>query len=332
MAWEDLKSECLQIKLWLLEVINNAIASLMERSISEFTKIEYLLVGLIAIALVMLLARAVRSIHTKSISFWKIAAIPIAVVLIYGAFFCMLVWNVSLAALPELIRKGEFGDSFGTLNALFSGLAFAGVVITLLMQKADLAVTRNQTNKQQIESQFYSILNLQQQVIQGFDLHLGSGTSRAKTVQGRDCFREWRRKLKSRYEDLEHDYPKPIEVSIAAYDSVLRSHLGDLGLYFRSLYNVFRFIEGVELSEQKKYSVIVRSLLSDYELLFLFYNCLSMKGERFMRFAKAYSLFDNLNVQLLMDLEDVTAMGPDVYGENSEALAILTHFNSQPLG
>lgn len=33
---------------------------------------------------------------------------------------------------------GTFGDSFGALNALFSGLAFAGVIITILIQKSEL--------------------------------------------------------------------------------------------------------------------------------------------------------------------------------------------------
>lgn len=35
-------------------------------------------------------------------------------------------------------RRGEFGDMFGGLNALFSGLAFAGVVYALLLQRKDL--------------------------------------------------------------------------------------------------------------------------------------------------------------------------------------------------
>ncbi|HAB16603.1 MAG TPA: hypothetical protein PLX89_11895 [Verrucomicrobiota bacterium] len=34
--------------------------------------------------------------------------------------------------------RGQFGDMFGGLNALFSGLAFAGVVYALLLQRRDL--------------------------------------------------------------------------------------------------------------------------------------------------------------------------------------------------
>ena len=37
---------------------------------------------------------------------------------------------------------GEFGDLFGGLNTLFSGLAFAGVIITVYMQMEELKLTR----------------------------------------------------------------------------------------------------------------------------------------------------------------------------------------------
>lgn len=35
-------------------------------------------------------------------------------------------------------RRGQFGDMFGALNTLFSGLAFAGVLATIAMQRRDL--------------------------------------------------------------------------------------------------------------------------------------------------------------------------------------------------
>lgn len=43
-------------------------------------------------------------------------------------------------------KSGTFGDTFGALNALFSGLAFAGVIVTILIQ-------RNELNNQRIELQ-----------------------------------------------------------------------------------------------------------------------------------------------------------------------------------
>jgi hypothetical protein len=297
---------------------------ILSKSISDLDFIAYvcLLGALLLAGLVMF--RIIKKIHARLVSFWKIILILSAVFLIYGLFFMALIWNVPIGGIPDKVRDGTFGDSFGTLNALFSGLAFSGVLITLLMQRIDLSEARQQNAKQQTESQFYNLLNLQQQVIQGFDLHLEIGRSSPKTVQGRDCFRNWRKKLTQRYKPNMFIGKAPGEASMAAYHSVLQSHLGDLGLYFRSLYAVFRFIETADPKDRKHFAVVVRSLLSDYELVFLFYNCLSEKGGKFMIYAEKYALFDNLDVGLLISLDDVSLMNADVYGDNSEALHLMS--------
>ena len=37
---------------------------------------------------------------------------------------------------------GEFGDTFGSVNALFTGLAFAGIVFTILLQQRQIKLQR----------------------------------------------------------------------------------------------------------------------------------------------------------------------------------------------
>jgi hypothetical protein len=46
-----------------------------------------------------------------------------------------------------------------------------------------------------------------------------------------------------------------------------------------------------------------------------------VKGEKFKRFAKSYALFDNLDVELLIDDKHVRFMDKEAYGENEEALS-----------
>ncbi len=41
-------------------------------------------------------------------------------------------------------ERGTIGDSFGMTNALFSGLAFAGVVYAILLQRQELALQREE--------------------------------------------------------------------------------------------------------------------------------------------------------------------------------------------
>jgi hypothetical protein len=41
-------------------------------------------------------------------------------------------------------ERGQFGDLFGVVNALFSGLAFAGLIYAILLQREDLALQRTE--------------------------------------------------------------------------------------------------------------------------------------------------------------------------------------------
>lgn len=52
-------------------------------------------------------------------------------------------------ARSSLAKAAEYGDSFGHVNALFSGLAFAGVIITILLQWNELRLQRQEIDESQ---------------------------------------------------------------------------------------------------------------------------------------------------------------------------------------
>jgi hypothetical protein len=68
------------------------------------------------------------------------------VVTIFG--LVLLLWLltpiVMLLLFRELAERGQAGDLFGSINALFSGLAFAGVIIAILLQREELALQREE--------------------------------------------------------------------------------------------------------------------------------------------------------------------------------------------
>lgn len=76
----------------------------------------------------------------------------------------LLPWRM-LFATPE--AAGQFGDMFGALTSLYSGLAFAGIVITLWMQREELTLQRNELqqtravfNAQKIEMTYLGMLEV----------------------------------------------------------------------------------------------------------------------------------------------------------------------------
>ena len=71
-----------------------------------------------------------------------LAAVEPRVLLPALVFAGVLLWTaagiVVYVALPDWPARGQFGDMFGAINALFSGLALGGVIYAVLIQHAQL--------------------------------------------------------------------------------------------------------------------------------------------------------------------------------------------------
>lgn len=84
--------------------------------------------------------------ENKSLLLWGI----ISVVLIIG------IWSFTYFDLKnDLENRGSFGDMFGGINALFSGLALAGIIFTILLQREDLKAQKDELrlSRQEFEEQ-----------------------------------------------------------------------------------------------------------------------------------------------------------------------------------
>ena len=248
----------------------------------------------------------------------------ISVLVILGLWYYTY---INLKELP-LEERGTLGDMFGTVNALFSGLAFAGIIFTILLQRKELGyqrkelretraefVIQNKTLKnQRFENTFYNLVSLHNQIVNDIDYDKSKYMNKEKilvTVKGRDVFRDRFynfNTLLTHSTDLNETYLK-----------YYQERKTDFGHYFRNLYRIIKMIhetefityEELELDrtesidskkyklcnyiERYKYTCIVRAQLSDYELLFLFYNCISDNGvEKFKPLVEEYALLKNL--------------------------------------
>lgn len=68
--------------------------------------------------------------------------------LIYLALAVLSLWAISfliiIFAVPSWEERAQLGDLFGVINSLFSGLAFAGVIYTIYLQREELALQRRE--------------------------------------------------------------------------------------------------------------------------------------------------------------------------------------------
>ena len=79
----------------------------------------------------------------------KILAPLLAAGFVIARWFSAL-W-VGVAFFPGWQERGQFGDLFGSVNALFSGLAFAGLIYAILLQRQELSLQRAELKLQREE-------------------------------------------------------------------------------------------------------------------------------------------------------------------------------------
>jgi hypothetical protein len=66
------------------------------------------------------------------------------IVAIAALLFVIGLWLITYFTLKGQNERGTFGDMFGSVNALFSGLAFAGIILTILLQSRELSLQRQE--------------------------------------------------------------------------------------------------------------------------------------------------------------------------------------------
>lgn len=229
------------------------------------------------------------------------------------------IWALSIPIISQYENPGIIGDMFGAVNALFSGLAFAGVIVAIKLQREELRNTRKELKytrreieaqkkemqlqnatlvKQNFEDTFFSLLRLQQEAVHSLDFNDNS-----KDHKGRDCFAALYKKFKNnRAREINRSVVSQNDVAGYYESTFYPSHQSDLGHYFRTLYNIIKFIDKSEITEKKLYTNLVRAQLSSFELTFVFYNCLSKFGiEKFKPLVEKYALLKNLDTGLLID-------------------------------
>ena len=80
----------------------------------------------------------------RYLTFIGIAVLPILLFGFYAAFVTSTAgdWRADL---------GKFGDSFGAVNALFTGLTFAGLIITILQQREEIALQHKELVESRVQ-------------------------------------------------------------------------------------------------------------------------------------------------------------------------------------
>lgn len=260
----------------------------------------------------------------------------------------LTLWILSLLLLKDNVNRGTFGDMFGAVNAIFSGLAFAGLIYTILLQKEELELQRNEISEtrrefitqnntlksQRFENTFFNMLELHHKIVDGIDTNerksISINNQQIIKLSGRDVFKNEYYKLISEfsYNKNENVQKTRNEIYLARYKTVQT----DFGHYFRNVYRIIKLIDTTDFfplenkdsekdklnqEERYKYTSILRAQLSDYETLWIFYNCLSSNGiEKFKPLIERYCMFKNIPANELFDPSEYSEFNESAFTKN----------------
>lgn len=225
-------------------------------------------------------------------------------------------WVICWAALGNDAERGTFGDMFGSVNALFSGLAFAGLIVAIRLQSEELALQRQELadtrtvledqktqmeaqattlQLQQFEATFFQLLRTLSDIVGAIDL---VSPKNGVVTHGRDCIKIFYERLEVAIGNARGSYR---EQAKAGYSVFYKDHEHELGHYFGHLYHIIKFVDLSEVPEKRRYTSFVRAQLSSYESLMLFYNCLNSQGSaNFKPLVEKYGLLKHVPRALLL--------------------------------
>lgn len=207
---------------------------------------------------------------------------------------------------------GQFGDYIGgILNPLFG-------LISLILISETLKNQTKAAKHQAFESHFFTLLQLYNSVLQNIDQHTiiknkgknlidsennhSEPQSTQVTYIGRDCFRSFYKKIQY------ISQTKQISM-LDAYHFFLKDYGWEIEHYYRTVYHLFKYVRDyssdIDVSDvqRKRYYDLIKSQLSQYELVLLWLNTQSIyKGnwENIIRESNV-NLFEHLNKANLIE-------------------------------
>lgn len=227
----------------------------------------------------------------------------------------VVVWlfNLALMSVWTAEERGQFGDMFGASNALFSGLAFIGLIYAILLQRSELALQRIElklTRKEMKGSREQLELQKQQMEIQNFEnkffqmvkiwMEIQIASSAAANEGKFGGFTNLMRMVDDSIMKAQSNKPEATDLHCIniGYCNTLVTRAASIKFYMRTLYNILKLVDRAKLGidDKKFYSNIVRAQLSQPELVVIFYNGLSELGrDKFKPLIEKYSLLKHLD-------------------------------------
>lgn len=246
---------------------------------------------------------------------------PLFWILIAAVAIAVIVFAIDIWLHPKVTASlGTFGDFFGgVLNPIFTFLTLFGLIVTIVIQRMELRLAREEyektaiaLNTQATEATFFNALDLHHKIVDGlkFDPKIfpedglermlrsaGKELAHRKPVEGRNVFGAILVELGKLDRGVIETHER--------YKFMQDNHNHVLGHYFRNLYQALKVVDNysdqlLTKRDKEKYAGILRAQLSSNELTVLFLNCLDgmVDDGQFKNLLIRYRMLEHLPLSL----------------------------------
>lgn len=232
-------------------------------------------------------------------------------------------------------KRGQSGDMFGGITALFSGLAFAGLVYTLFVQKKELQYQREELARLvEEQAEFRVHLAAQAQYLEAQHTQMSQQTFENTFFALLSQFREFKQSISWRDETGQKALNKVCKYVIPSDHFMGEMHARQsiqpnkrylenynnsrevLAPYFRHIFNILKFVKMSGIQNAKTYTNFLRADLNHLELAALCLNGSSEFGrEKMAPLLKEYDFLKHFDTWKLFESDVFNSDLPEFYSE-----------------
>lgn len=214
------------------------------------------------------------------------AIVVVGIFLAYAVLILWLTWPVTTFSID---KAGTFGDSFGIVTSLFTGLGFAGLLTTIFLQREDLKLgrielqeTRDEIRlqsetfyRQRFEDAFYRILSLYRENLKEVAVRKDSELR----LYGIEALAHLTTKFEQEWASKGMIFPRDAENQkkyITLLGLTIQTVLVRHARYLETLSCILTLIDEECIPKERKplYWKILSSQLTAHEIKYLFYQSL----------------------------------------------------------
>lgn len=235
----------------------------------------------------------------------------ITTLIFIGIFAYVFQWNHKIC-----IRNVEYivdNDLLGTYGDFIGGVlgtVFAMISIIILIKTFNSQRTVTEKNERQLDNQrfndlFFELLSLYKSEVAELCVIEKRKNGDIMKYTDKDFFDYWKIKLQNEFY-IHSSYKYNILEAKKSYMKFYVKNKTKLAAIYRTLYRIYDLLYKSNLDEKvkKSYFKIMRAQLTDSELFFLRYNCMTIYGKNFIHYINTYNILKHLPAFDLLEFKD----------------------------